>query len=91
MAVKKGATKKRVSKPVEGLLATAARTVGTVAGKIASGLGIAETEASKRDGHRKAAPKRKVPAKSAPAQAKKKTPAASAKVQAKAGKKASAK
>ena len=74
MAAKKKAAKKRAPKPVSGILATAARTVGTVAGKIASGLGIAETQALGRDGRPKPMPRKKAPAKAAPARPKKKAP-----------------
>jgi len=70
MAAKKKAAKRRALKPAAGLLATAARTVGTVAGKIATGLGIAETKATGR-GRPKPMPKKKAPAKSAPTSPKK--------------------
>lgn len=60
MATKKKTTKKTPGKPADGILAKAARSIGTVAGKLAAGFGMAEPKAGGRTRQRKATPAKAV-------------------------------
>ena len=59
MATKKKTTKKTPDKPADGILAKAARSIGTVAGKLAAGFGMAEPKAGGRTRQRKATPEKR--------------------------------
>jgi hypothetical protein len=61
MSAKKNPTNKRIARPAEGLLATTARTVGTVAGKVAAGLGLSGSAAPEPKPAGKASPKKAAP------------------------------